>query len=314
MKLPFLYTKSSDTEEWFDLIFNRPLGYLWARLFNHFGVHPNTVTSLSIILGCSAAWFFHYDADTPKGLLLNIVGVLLFVWADIYDSADGQLARMSGKKSQLGRILDGAAGDFWFVCVYFAIAFRLCDKPIELLPHANITWGIWSFVLCAFSGFVCHAIQCRQSDYYRTIHLHFLDGTRLDRADAERQKYQQLSWRHDFIAKLFQWFYVRHTAGQERSTPHFQKLWHTLRQRYPDGNLPDEIRHEFQRRSLPLMKYCNFITFNIRAFALYIAVLTDHPWFYPVFEITVLSAVYFYLHWRHERLSREMHEIVITNF
>ena len=42
--------KSTDTEEWFDIIFNRPLGYLWARLFNHSGVHPNTVTCLPIIL------------------------------------------------------------------------------------------------------------------------------------------------------------------------------------------------------------------------------------------------------------------------
>jgi len=33
--------KSKDTEEWLDIWFTRPIGYLFARLFNAFGVHPN---------------------------------------------------------------------------------------------------------------------------------------------------------------------------------------------------------------------------------------------------------------------------------
>ena len=32
--------KSSDTEEWFDLHFHRPLGFLWAKLFEKLGVSP----------------------------------------------------------------------------------------------------------------------------------------------------------------------------------------------------------------------------------------------------------------------------------
>ena len=181
--------KSTDTEEWFDIIFNRPLGYLWARLFNHYGVHPNTVTVLSIILGVTGGLLFMNDADTTSGFLLNLLGVILFVWADIFDSTDGQLARMTGKKTQFGRILDGASGDFWFFCVYLSIALRLQDKPIDFslftvhfsLPH----WGLLAWVLVFFSGVFCHAAQCRQSDYYRTIHLHFLNGTPLDRADDQ---------------------------------------------------------------------------------------------------------------------------------
>ena len=43
--------KSMDTEEFLDIYFNRPIGYAWALFFNKFGVHPNVVTILSIILG-----------------------------------------------------------------------------------------------------------------------------------------------------------------------------------------------------------------------------------------------------------------------
>ena len=53
--------KSNDTEEWLDIYFTRPLGYLWARFFNAFNVHPNVVTILSIILGIAAAVMFYFD-------------------------------------------------------------------------------------------------------------------------------------------------------------------------------------------------------------------------------------------------------------
>ena len=33
--------KSMDTEEFLDIHFNRPIGYVWALFFQRFGVHPN---------------------------------------------------------------------------------------------------------------------------------------------------------------------------------------------------------------------------------------------------------------------------------
>ena len=108
--------KSQDTEEWLDIHFTRPLGLLWARFFNHFNIHPNVVTILSIILGAAAGIMFYFTDLTH-----TIIGILLLVWANLYDSADGQLARMTGKKTRWGRILDGFAGDVWFFTIYAAI-------------------------------------------------------------------------------------------------------------------------------------------------------------------------------------------------
>jgi len=51
--------KSQDTEEWLDIHFTRPLGLLWARFFNHFNVHPNVVTILSIVLGVAGGVLFY---------------------------------------------------------------------------------------------------------------------------------------------------------------------------------------------------------------------------------------------------------------
>ena len=137
--------KSQDTEEWLDIHFTRPIGLLWARFFNHFNIHPNVVTILSIILGAAAGVMFYFTDLTH-----TIIGILLLVWANLYDSADGQLARMTGKKTRWGRILDGFAGDVWFFTIYAAICLRLQATDI---PFTTIKWGVWIWLLAALSGF-----------------------------------------------------------------------------------------------------------------------------------------------------------------
>lgn len=287
--------KSFDTEETFDIYFTRPIGYLWARLFNHFNVHPNVVTILSIFIGIAAGVMFYYD-----DLAHNIVGVLLLMWANFYDSADGQLARMSGKKTQWGRILDGAAGDFWFVTIYVAISLRMMTTNI---PFTDCHWGWWIFLVSAFSGIYCHARQCQSSDYYRNIHLFFLkgrDGSELSSSERERESFRNTPWKGNFWWKVFLWSYVNYTTTQERMSPTFQRLKVKLREVYPDGNLPQSLRDEFRRGSLPLMKYANILTFNTRAIALYISCLVNMPLCYLLFEIFVMTSLWGYMVWRHE--------------
>ena len=296
--------KSSDTEEWLDTVFTRPIGYVWTLFFKALGVHPNVVTVLSMILGVAAAVFFMFDADTPHGILLNVVGVLLLMWANFYDSADGQLARMTGKKTRLGRILDGTAGDIWFFCIYVAIAIRLFSHNI---PFINIHWGIWGFVFVYISGVYFHARQSALADYYRNIHLYFLkgkEGSELDNYEQQYAIYKAARWKDDPIWKFFMWTYYKYTRGQERQTPQFQQLMKELKAKYPGGMPPQEFRDEFRRKSLPLMKWANVLTFNTRAIVLYISCLCDVPWVYPLFEITVMTVIHLYMRHQHECMSK----------
>lgn len=296
--------KSQDTEEWFDIVFNRPIGYRWALLFKRLGVHPNTVTVLSMFLGAAAGLMFYFDADTTKGFVLNLIGVLLLMWANFYDSADGQLARMTGQKTPLGRILDGASSDVWFLFIYLCISFRLYDKVMPLCTEQ--TWGLWIFALCSLAGFGAHTYECQLADYYRNIHLYFLKGTggsEFDHYLQQKEKYDTMPLRGHVVEKVFQWFYVNYTHTQELATPQFQRLWKLLQQRY-GGDIPQSFRDRFRTASLPLMKWTNILTFNTRAAVLYISCLCDEPWVYPVFELTVLLVIYLHMRYQHERFSR----------
>ena len=119
--------KSSETEDWLDLHVIRPFCYYLAVFFNKFDIHPNTVTIWSMIIGAASAIFFGCGSFYYSGwwgLSMNIIAIVLLMIADIFDCTDGQLARLSGKKSRLGRILDGVAGFAWFIPIYHALVYR----------------------------------------------------------------------------------------------------------------------------------------------------------------------------------------------
>ena len=114
---------------------------------------------------------------------------------------------MTGKKTQLGRILDGAASIMIFIPVYCALVWRCYQyHSIEFLwlhiadtKHNAIIYGLTLFALCLFSGFVCHSGQCRLADYYRQIHLFFLkgeSGAELSTWTHQQQLYNAMPWRY----------------------------------------------------------------------------------------------------------------------
>ncbi len=283
--------KSADTEEWIDLLFYRPVGYRWALLFEKMGVSPNAVTIASIFLGVIAGCLFYFN-----NMLINMIGMCFLVWANMYDSADGQLARMTGQKSELGRILDGLCGDIWFFTIYAAICLRLTSE-----------WGYWIWIFAAITG-VFHSKQAAMADYYRNIHLFFLkgkSGSELDNSKQQVELYHSLSWGKQGFFKLFIWFYARYTRSQEQLTPKFQTFFKKLRARYGD-NIPQDIRDRFRKGSLPLMKYTNILSFNTRVIALFLSLLFGIPWAYFVFEITVLNVLLVYMVVKHEKLSKRL--------
>lgn len=293
--------KSKDTEEWIDIHFTRPIGFLWARFFQKMNVHPNVVTILSIFLGIGAAFMFYY-----RDIVHNILGVLLLMWANFYDSCDGQLARMTGKKTQWGRMLDGFAGDVWFFGIYLAISLRLFNQEI---PFTHTLWGLWIFALCALSGIIFHARQCQLADYYRNIHLYFLPGaaSELDNSAQQERILRNTPPKGNFWWRAFLRSYVSYTRTQEKLTPAFQRLAGYIHWQLGD-RIPDAFRHDFREKSLPLMKYANMVTFNCRALTLYIACLVDMPWIYPVVEIVVFTVVAEYMKFRHETMCEVFYE------
>lgn len=290
--------KSLDTEEGIDLVFYRPLGYMWARAARRLGITPNVITIASIFLGIGAGIAFYFN-----DMWINVAGMLLLVWANSFDSADGQLARMTHQYSRLGRILDGLSGDIWFFTIYLCICLRLNAGTGFFSEYP---WLIW---LLALAAGICHAKQAATADYYRQFHLYFLkgeEGSELENAAALRSKLKAMSWRKQFFSKLVLFFYSNYTANQEALSPAMQRLRAALKSRYGDGTASESFRRQFRKMSLPLMKYTNILSFNWRTIALFAALFAGMPWLYFVFELTVLNAILIYMVLCHESMCRKL--------
>ena len=289
--------KHPDVEEPIDLWFYRPVGFRVALLGRRFGWTPNQITIVSIFLGVGCGILCY-----PQDLWLNLLAIVLLILADIGDSADGQLARLTHQYSQLGRILDGAAGDFWFAAIYIAIALRLTPE-----------WGIWCWLMAIVTG-ICHAQQAAMADYYRQFHLLCVkgeQGSELDDASDVARQYAETKFSDDPVLKVFLWFYRNYTKGQERLTPQFQKLRKRLREGsngsngLNGSNVPEGFWQSLRQQSLPLMPIANALTFNCRAITLFIALMLGMPWLYWAAELTIFNALCIYMVCRHEAMCRK---------
>ena len=292
--------KSMDTEETLDLMFYRPIGYMWAVLCAKVGITPNAITIASIFLGVAGGILFYFGEQ--QDLWLNYVGMFLLVWANSFDSADGQLARMTKQYSRLGRILDGLSGDFWFVAIYFAICFRVNETSEFFMQH----WSGWIWILAILAG-GCHAKQAAMADYYRQFHLYFLkgkEGSELDSVDQLDKDFAAVPWKGHFWKKVTMMFYRNYTANQEVMTPSMQTLRRKLKKLFGDDIVPDQFRNDFRLKSKPLMKYTNMLSFNNSVIALFISIIVRMPWLYFAFELTVLNLMLVYMILRHESICR----------
>jgi phosphatidylglycerophosphate synthase len=281
--------------------FTRPIGLVFALFWNRLGIHPNVITVLSIFLGIAAGVMFCFE-DTAH----NVAGIVLLMLANFCDSTDGQMARLSGKKTLIGRMLDGFSGDVWFFCIYFTFCLRLTPQNI---PGTHVQWGVWIWLLGAVAGLVFHVRQPSLADYYRNIHLFFLkgeSGSELDNYQQQRATYEQMRADGNRVGQLFFYNYANYCRSQERRTPAFQRFFAAWKRAEADGRELEPLRQDFLSGSRPLMKYTNILSFNWRAICIYATALLHCPWVYLLADMTVFAAIYVYMHRAHESLCRRL--------
>ena len=231
----FQTLKSAETEDWLDFHVIRPLCYYCAKGFDYFDIHPNTVTILSMFIGAGSCVLFAHGSfyyEGTAGILYNLAAIALLMVADILDCTDGQLARMTGKKSRVGRILDGLAGFTWFTPIYVAFVWRFYHyHSLEFgwLGIADTPTNVWIaciivFALGLMSGIKGIASQQRLADYYIQVHLFFLKGEKgseFDNSVRQQEIYDGMGPETPGYVRWFQKSYIDYTRKQEKVTPQF---------------------------------------------------------------------------------------------
>lgn len=270
--------KFIEQEEILDRYVYRPIGFQFARMFNQLRFTPNMVTIISIFVGIGGGLCFY-----PNDLMMNLYGVLLLIMANILDCSDGMLARMTGKSSRIGRILDGFSGDLWFATIYICVGLHLIHFD-QFSP--------WIFAAIVVSA-ISHSKQAAMADYFKNIHLYFFKETKggeVEDMKKLQQQYDELYWKKDFLEKTFLYFYRNYTKFQEDLCPEFKRYKEIVASKY-NGVVPERFIKEFNARHGKILLYVHSLSFSFRSVFLFAFVLTGIPWAYFIFEIVVLNVL-----------------------
>jgi phosphatidylglycerophosphate synthase len=279
--------KLREAEGILDLYFYRKVGFYIAKLFHAFGATPVAVTLVGGVFGIAAGHLYFY-----RDLGTNLVGMLLHVCANVFDNADGQLARLTDRSGREGRIIDSLVDHLIFIGIYLHLALRCFMQGVS--P---------AVFLLAFAAGVSHAAQALAADYFRNGYFYFVDGrarAQLDSSSVLISEYRKLDWRRQAWPKILLALYFGGTRQQEILAPKLRKLRDAADRLFPH-QIPKWFAMRYRSLALPMFKWWGLLMTNTRMFVLFIALLAGRPAWYFWIELTIFNALLLVLLFRQNR-------------
>ena len=289
--------KAREVEGALDVYFYRPLGFRLAEFFAHLKVTPAGVSLLAGLCGVIAGHLYFY-----RNLGINVVGMVLHVFANALDNADGQLARLTRQESRKGRIIDSVADHLGFASVYIHLTLRCA--------LAGASPAIWPLALGAA---VSHALQGAAADYYRTAFLYFTGGARteIDSSSTLRDDYEKLSWTQQPWDKLLLALYWNFTLQQEMLASHLKKLREAANAVFR-GQIPGWLEQRYRAAAGDMLKWWRLLMTNTRMLVLFVSLFFGQPAYYFWFELIPLNVLFVYLIVRQEKMAESLERLVMA--
>jgi len=265
--------KPPETEEVVNQLFNRPIAFLIAKGFYKLKRNPNFVTLWSMLFGVSSGYFF-YRADYNS----LIIAAILLEMMVLFDCADGQLARITGKSSKFGKTLDGLADMITHISIFYGVAIGMYMNSGKLYP----------FLLAVLSQltFYLHIILY---DHFKNVFIHVTKPDYVDKIETpdelkekikkDIEKYGKNSLKV-FISKLYFYYYrIEYWAvsiGYPSTIGNFYEL-------FPDLFLIDQnVRYRYYMEMRVSVKVWSFIgdTTHLSMF-IFFALVNEISLLYP---------------------------------
>lgn len=152
--------KEPETEETLDVVLYRPLAFGIVRLVAPTAITPNHLTLLSLLFGIAGGALLAWG--TAPALAWAAAAVVLH---NVFDCADGMLARRRRIRSPVGYLLDGMAG-------YLGAAALILGFGAAVVQRAGNASFWWSFTVAAGISLAwwCAVVDGLRLDWQRRVH------------------------------------------------------------------------------------------------------------------------------------------------
>lgn len=260
-----------------------PLAWQLARQLAKTPVTPNQVSVLGGLLVVAAA-FVYAQPWWPFSALL---GMALHISWHVVDGADGDLARMTGKSSPLGELVDGICDYSSHIVLYFVLGWLL---------QQQIGGVAWLFMVPAG---LSHIVQSNHVEVQRRFYQWWVYGV------SWLNNTQQRGGQGE-IKSLFGWLvdgYLRLATGM---TPHAQRIDEAVAKAQDDPQELQRIRQLVRDEAPALLRILKVLGPNPRAIVLGLSMLAGSPIYYFLYQAVVLNVLLAVSVRRHNAAARRI--------
>jgi len=269
-------SRPRELEDPLNHFFYHPLAARLARVLRPTGISPNMVSVLGLLALIAAAWAFT-NLAWPVNALIGFA--LMLAW-HIVDGADGDLARMTGRASATGELVDGVCDYLGNIILYFAFLFVLDDSI-----------GAWAWILTAVAG-ASHIVQTNHAETQRRLYLWRAYGVPWLRnaAASGDAVFRKETW----FTRYFGFWAVGYVWLSNRMTPSANPIDTALAKAEGDSRETERIRSMVRRAFGPGLVLPKAIGANPKTFLIAASMMLGSPLYYflaMVFGVNLILLV-----------------------
>jgi hypothetical protein len=241
-----------------------------------------------------ASWcFYNYQSIT-----MSILGLVFMTGWHVLDGADGQLARLTGKTSEFGKVIDGLCDHLGFGMVYVALA-------LALQPQYGTS--IW---LLAIAAGLSHALQAGALEFHRDNYdcwVHGNTGKCSQTVDPI-----ELNFRSGIAATLLRAGHCVYVRLQQLVSEPDNELISAERELrgHPDRGT---FGKTYQAHSLRSVHLWTLLSSNKRTIALSLFCMAKIPVLFFLYEIILLNGVLIWLRRTQRRTNRNLRDALLNH-
>ena len=277
-----------ELEDWLNRQIYHPLARRLAVALQPTRVTPNMVSVAGALLICLAA-----VAYTTLAWPLSVaLGFLCHVSWHVVDGADGDLARLTGKSSPTGELVDGLCDYAGHIALYVALAAFLAQEL-----------GGWAWFVASLAG-ASHIVQANHAESQRRIYLWWAYGRSwlAQAKSGDERAFPRFGW----LGYVLRWGTAGYLALARAMNPHAEAVDAVFARSASDSQRTEALRAIVRGRARTSLSLQNLLGANPRAILLGASMAFGTPlWFFAV-ECVVLNALLALSIGYHRRYSREL--------
>ncbi len=277
--------RAPETQDWLNRHIFHPLARRVALASVPAGLSPNLLSLIGLLLIVGAALSYGF-LSWPLAFL---IGFPLHLLWHVFDGADGDLARLTGKSSSIGELVDGVCDYAGHVFLYLLFGFLLDNHM-----------GLWAWAMVVPAG-VSRIVQSNFAESQRRIYL-----WRVYDVPWLQQNARAVKADRSLFVRVFGIFVNGYVALAQKGSSRAREI-DDLLAAFPQGSpshaAARALVRDKERQLLPLLM---LIGQNSRTVMLGLSMATGTPIWFFIAEFTLLNVIFFWASMRERRCSDEL--------